>query len=73
MAKISLADVLELPVDERILLVEEIWDSIAAIPETVILSSEQREELDRRLASYQNSLEAGAAWQEVKQRIRNQA
>ena len=72
MAKISLADVLELPVDERILLVEEIWDSIAAIPETVILSTEQREELDRRLVSYHTFPEAGAPWQEVKQRIRNQ-
>jgi putative addiction module component (TIGR02574 family) len=34
---------------ERILLVEDIWDSIAKVPESVPLTPAQREELDRRL------------------------
>ncbi len=33
--RVSVADVLELSVTERIQLVEGIWDSIAAVPEAV--------------------------------------
>ena len=47
--EISIADVLRLPVAERIRLVEDIWDSIAAVPEAVPLTAAQRRELDRRL------------------------
>jgi putative addiction module component (TIGR02574 family) len=70
MSKITLADILDLPVDERILLVEDIWDSIAAFPEAVPLTEEQREELDRRLAAYHQNPESGLSWEEVKGRLR---
>lgn len=73
MTKITLAEVLELPVAERILLVEDIWDSIAAVPEAVSLTDEQREELDRRLEEYYVNPAAGSPWDEVKRRIRKQA
>jgi len=70
MKDIKLADILELPVSERILLVEDIWDSIAAMPEEVVLSEEQRRELDRRLEEYHNSPDKGSPWEEVKARLR---
>jgi len=35
MNTISVASILELPVQERIRLVELIWDSVAAVPEAV--------------------------------------
>jgi hypothetical protein len=35
MSKVSMADVLELTIPERIKLVEDIWDSIAAVPEAL--------------------------------------
>ena len=35
MSTISIADILELPVQERIRLVELIWDSVASLPEAV--------------------------------------
>jgi len=38
MSAISIADILELPVQERIRLVELIWDSVAALPEAVEIS-----------------------------------
>jgi len=41
MKKPLLADVLELSLSERILLVEDIWDSIAAVPESVPLTDSQ--------------------------------
>lgn len=43
----------ELSITERIQLVEDIWDSIAADQQALLLSDEQREELDRRLDAYE--------------------
>ncbi|MBM4033217.1 MAG: addiction module protein [Planctomycetes bacterium] len=68
-APVSLADVLSLSVAERIQLVEDIWDSIAAAPEAVALTDEQREQLDRRLDAYHRDRAAGAPWEEVRERI----
>jgi putative addiction module component (TIGR02574 family) len=69
MAQVSLADILELPVPERIRLVEEIWDSIAEIPEAVPLTEEQKAELDRRLDAYHKDPDTGSPWADVKARI----
>jgi len=43
----------ELPVEERIRMVEDIWDSIAADKKVLALTAEQRAELDRRLNVYE--------------------
>lgn len=69
MSKVSLADVLELSVPERIQLVEDIWDTIATVPQPLPLTELQREELDRRLEEYQKHPEDGSPWEEVKSRI----
>lgn len=42
----------KLPVDERIKLVEELWDSIACDQKALPLTDEQKAELDRRLDAY---------------------
>ena len=42
-----------LPFDERIKLVEDLWDSIASDQQALVLTTEQRAELDRRLAAYE--------------------
>jgi putative addiction module component (TIGR02574 family) len=62
-------EIKKLSVAERILLVEEIWDSIAAEQESLVLTEPQKQELDRRLEAYAASPEAGSSWEEVKQRI----
>ena len=49
----SLLERPQLSVTERILLVEEIWDSIAASPEQVPLTEVEATELDRRLVAYE--------------------
>ena len=67
MTKVSLADILELDVSERIQLVEDIWDSIAAEPDSVTLTEAQRVELERRLASHRQSPETASLWEEVDQ------
>jgi putative addiction module component (TIGR02574 family) len=42
-----------LPAEERIKLVEDLWDSIAADQQTLRLTAEQKTELDRRLDAYE--------------------
>jgi len=43
----------KLPLDERIRLVEDLWDSIAADQNSLTLTPDQRTELDRRLDAYE--------------------
>lgn len=47
------ANLRKLPLDERIRLIEDPWDSIAADQSTLPLMDEQREKLDRRLDAYE--------------------
>ena len=56
-------------VAERILLVEEIWDSIAAEPEQIPLTEAQKQDLQRRLAAHKANPKAGSSWEEVKARF----
>jgi putative addiction module component (TIGR02574 family) len=69
MGQISISELLQLPVAERIRIVEAIWDSIAAAPETLDLSEAERAELDLRWEAYQRDPKAGAPWAEVRARI----
>ena len=71
MKETSVAQILELPVAERIRLVELIWDSIATIPEAVPLSDELKAELDQRLAEFEAKPNSGSPWEEVRERIVN--
>ena len=48
-----------LPVEERIKLVEDLWDSIAADQKILPLTAEQRDELDRRLDAYETDKNRG--------------
>ena len=62
-------DFLNLSVAERIRLVEDIWDSIREVPESVELTEEEKEELDKRLAAHHQNPDAGSPWEMVKERI----
>jgi putative addiction module component (TIGR02574 family) len=73
MQKIRLSDLLELSVFERIQLVADLWDSVAAVPEAVPLTKAQKDELDRRLDEYRKNPDAGSPWELVKGRIRKGA
>ena len=64
-------DMLELSIAERMQMVEDIWDSIAAVPEAVPLSEELKKELDRRLEAYHLNPEAGSPWIAVRERLRS--
>ena len=71
MNHISIADILQLPVQERIRLVELIWDSVAAIPESVEISPALKAELEVRLKEFEANPEAGYSWDQVKSRLKD--
>ena len=71
MNNISIASILELPVQERIRLVELIWDSVAAIPEAVKISPALKVELETRLAEFEANPEAGYSWDQVKSSLKD--
>lgn len=71
MSNISISDILELPVQERIQLVELIWDSVAAIPEAVAISPALKAELEARLAEFEANPDAGYSWDQVKSHLKN--
>lgn len=50
---------------------EDIWDSILAVPESVELSEEQREEIDRRLDAYHMNPENRIPWDILKSKLLN--
>ena len=70
MSNISISDILELPIQERIRLVELIWDSVAPVPEAVEISPELKIELEARMAEFEANPEAnpeaGYSWEQVK-------
>ncbi len=71
MSALTQANVLSLSIPERIQLVEDIWDTIAEIPEEVGLTEEQKAELDQRLAAYHRNPDEGSPWGMVRERIRS--
>jgi putative addiction module component (TIGR02574 family) len=59
----------ELSIEERMLLVEDIWDSIAAEREAAPLTEAQHAELKRRQAVYEANPQDAISWQQVIDRI----
>jgi putative addiction module component (TIGR02574 family) len=66
---ISVSDITELSIAERIQFVEDVWDSIGVLPEQVDVSEPIRQELNRRIDAYHRKPDHGSPWKEVKQRI----
>jgi putative addiction module component (TIGR02574 family) len=59
----------KLSIAERILIVEDIWDSIISSKEDFPISDEQRRELDLRLEAYYKNPNEGKSWEEVRKKI----
>lgn len=60
----------QLPLDERIRLVEDLWDSIASDQNALPLTPDQQAELDRRLDAYEKDRDPGRPAEEVVADIR---
>lgn len=63
-------DIYELTPEERLQLIEELWESLGKTPEALPLTYRQKEELDRRLDDLERSGPEGIPWEEVLRRIR---
>ena len=58
-----------LGIEERLTLVEKIWDSIAADSATIPLTQAQRDELDHRIADHEANPDDVVPWDEVKAKL----
>ncbi len=64
-------DIAKLSAEERLRLLEDVWESLSATPEAIPLTDAQREELDRRLDDLDRDGSVGIPWEEVLRRIRS--
>tara|TARA_R110000868_G_scaffold162611_2_gene394061 strand:+ start:387 stop:593 length:207 start_codon:yes stop_codon:yes gene_type:complete len=65
----SINEIQDLSNAEKILLVEQIWDSIDK--DDIHLSESQKKELDRRLEQHAKGETKFSSWDEVKNRLYN--
>jgi putative addiction module component (TIGR02574 family) len=65
-------DIANLSPEQRLDLLEEIWESLSANPDAVPMTQPQREELDRRLDELDAEGPVGIPWDEVYRRLRDQ-
>jgi putative addiction module component (TIGR02574 family) len=63
--------VFDLSPSEKLQLVEDLWDDLAATPDTVPVHDWQKEELARRKANLLNNPASGLSWDEVQRRVRS--
>jgi putative addiction module component (TIGR02574 family) len=59
-----------LSAEDRLRLIEEIWDTLSDSLEDLPLPESHKEELDRRLTAADTNPNAGSPWEEVKARLR---
>jgi putative addiction module component (TIGR02574 family) len=59
----------QLSLPEKIQLVEDLWDDIAAHPERLAVPEWQKAELDQRKARHQNNPQSASHWEDVKKKF----
>ncbi len=67
----SSTSIFDLTPSEKLQLVEDLWDDLAATPEAVPVHDWQKEELARRKANLRQHPASGLRWEEVKQQVRS--
>ncbi len=63
------SDVHQLSVNERLRLIEELWDSLDQVPGAVAIPDWHRDELDARTAAHERDPGASLPWDEVKRSL----
>lgn len=64
-------DIEKLSSEERLRLIEELWESLRRRPDAVPLTRAQQDELDRRLDELDRGETETVPWEEVKRRLRD--
>lgn len=62
-------DIKKLTADERLRLIEDLWESLRKTPDSVPLTPAQIAELDRRLDEMDNGETASTSWDELKSKL----
>jgi putative addiction module component (TIGR02574 family) len=63
-------ELLKLSPAERIQLADDLWDSVAAQPESLPpLSDDQRREIERRIAEHTRDPSTALTWEDVRARL----
>ena len=62
----TIEEIKKMNISEKILIVEDIWDSIVAEEDYPELTNEQYTELNRRIDSFYANPEQGRTWNEIK-------
>jgi putative addiction module component (TIGR02574 family) len=65
------ASIFDLSPAEKLQLVEDLWDELAARPEDVPVHDWQLAEIERRKARLAQNPASGLTWEEVQRRIRS--
>ena len=66
-----LNEVDKLSINERILIVESIWDSIPSAQESISVTEAQKTELDKRYKDYKDNPVDSSNWENVKKKIKS--
>lgn len=66
----SNVSIFDLSPSEKLQLVEDLWDDLAATPEAIPVHEWQKEELARRKTNLEKNPTSGLTWDEVKRRVR---
>ena len=66
----AITSIFDLSASEKLQLVEDLWDDLAATPEAVPVYDWQKAELARRKANLINKAPSGLTWEEAKHRVR---
>lgn len=69
MGEIKTADILAMSIEQRLELIERVWDTLADTPEKVPVPAWHLEAIDKALDAHERDPDAGTSWEEVVQRI----
>jgi len=69
MTALEMKNVLKLPVERRILWIEDVWDSIRPQSDNLLVPDSHKRELDRRLKKYAGGSSVLLTEQQLKQAV----
>ena len=68
---LNTVSIFDLSPSEKLQLVEDLWDDLAATPCEALVHEWQKKELARRKANLMSNPASGISWDEVKRRVRS--
>ncbi len=71
MSRVPIDHILERPASERVVIIQEIWESLLEHPELVEITVAQREELERRWIDLQKNPDEEEPWDDFMETLRS--